>query len=60
MTYSPIAELRNRSPYSGTGSLTREQFLFFEMRTMIKNIGNYQEKVRFQKMLVFGFLNSQS
>ena len=36
MTYSPIAELRNRSPYSGTGSLTREQFLFFEMRTTAK------------------------
>ena len=36
MTYSSIAELRNRSPYSGTGSLTREQFLFFEMRTTAK------------------------
>lgn len=36
MTYNSIAELRNRSPYSGTGSLTREQFLFFEMRTTAK------------------------
>ncbi len=36
MTYSSIAELRNISPYSGTGSLTREQFLFFEMRTTAK------------------------
>ena len=31
-----IMDLRNKSPYAGTGSLTREQFLFFEMRTTAK------------------------
>jgi hypothetical protein len=31
-----IVDLRNKSPYAGTGSLTREQFLFFEMRTTAK------------------------
>lgn len=36
MSFNSISELRNRSPYSGTGSLTREQFLFFEMRTTAK------------------------
>lgn len=33
---SGIADVRNKSPYAGTGSLTREQFLFFEMRTTAK------------------------
>lgn len=33
---SGIVDVRNKSPYAGTGSLTREQFLFFEMRTTAK------------------------
>lgn len=31
-----LNDIQNQSPYAGSGSLTREQFLFFEMRTTAK------------------------
>ena len=31
-----MSETRNTSPYKGSGQLTREQFLFYEMRTTAK------------------------
>ena len=36
MTSNSIDEKRKNSPYVGSGALTREQFLFFEMRTTAK------------------------
>lgn len=36
MTLNSIDEKRKNSPYAGSGALTREQFLFFEMRTTAK------------------------
>ncbi|MCH5164330.1 MAG: DUF1819 family protein [Clostridiales bacterium] len=36
MTLNSITEIKRKSPYAGSGSLTREQFLFFEMRTTAK------------------------
>lgn len=36
MTVSNIADNKRKSPYAGSGALTREQFLFFEMRTTAK------------------------
>ena len=36
MTLNSIDEKRKNSPYTGSGALTREQFLFFEMRTTAK------------------------
>ncbi len=31
-----MSETQNISPYKGSGQLTREQFLFYEMRTTAK------------------------
>ena len=31
-----MSETQNTSPYKGSGQLTREQFLFYEMRTTEK------------------------
>ena len=31
-----MSETHNASPYKGSGQLTREQFLFYEMRTTAK------------------------
>lgn len=31
-----MSETQNTSPYKGSGQLTREQFLFYEMRTTAK------------------------
>lgn len=36
MTINNIADIKRQSPYAGSGALTREQFLFFEMRTTAK------------------------
>ncbi len=36
MTLNDIADIKKKSPYAGSGALTREQFLFFEMRTTAK------------------------
>lgn len=36
MAWSNMTDIKDKSPYAGSGSLTREQFLFFEMRTTAK------------------------
>ena len=36
MTVNNVIDNKRKSPYAGSGTLTREQFLFFEMRTTAK------------------------
>ncbi|MCI6995410.1 MAG: DUF1819 family protein [Eubacterium sp.] len=37
-----MVNLQLNSPYKGSGSLTREQFLFYEMRTTAKLMSAFQ------------------
>ena len=48
MMLDRINEARKKSRYSGSGAITREQFLFYEMRTIAKLV---QENLTEQEIL---------
>ena len=47
-----MSETHNASPYKGSGQLTREQFLFSEMRTTAKLIAEGLEDSEVIKRIV--------
>ncbi len=47
-----MSETHNASPYKGLGQLTREQFLFYEMRTTAKLIAEGLEDSEVIKRIV--------
>lgn len=47
-----MSETHNASPYKGSGQLTREQFLFYEMRTTAKLVAEGLEDSEVMKRIV--------
>lgn len=47
-----MSETHNASPHKGSGQLTREQFLFYEMRTTAKLVAEGLEDSEVMKRIV--------